>query len=380
MSKRSNGTGSVYQRARDGRWCAAVTDPSTGRRRTAYFDDERAARRAVERMVVHAEDGHVVLARASTLRSWARSWVDSGRAARRRRPSTVAAYDYRLTAYVLPRIGGVRLRELTALDVDDLAHDLAAAGYSHATIKGALVALAACLADAVKGRHVPVNVAAGVEVPERAQRTRQAVAPTAAQVRAVVEGARGSSVEALVLLLATTGARIGEALGARWADVDLDAGVWSVRSTTTRAASGGVVVGERTKGGDERAVVLPDVTVAALREQRRSVAGARLAAGSAWHDHDLIFPSAVGTPQHSQNVRKVFRPIADAAGFPASFHGFRHHVAAVGLSVLPVAVVSKQLGHRRSSMTTDTYGHLLASDGATVAALLSASLSASGGE
>lgn len=378
MSKRSNGTGSVYQRARDGKWCASVTDPATGQRRTAYYDDERDARRAVERMAVRAEDGHVVLGRASTIRSWARSWVDSGRAARRRRPSTVSAYAYRLDRYVLPRIGGIRLRELTALDVDDLAHDLAAAGLSHATIKGALVALAACLADAVKGRHIPVNVAAGVEVPERARRTRQPVAPSSAQVRAVMEAAHGTSIENLLMLLATTGARIGEALGARWGDVDLDAGVWSVRTTTTRAASGGVAVGERTKGGDEREVVLPDVTVAALREQRRLVASARLLAGAAWRDHDLIFPSAVGTPQHSQNVRKVFRPIAAAAGFPGSFHGFRHHVAAVGLSVLPVAVVSKQLGHRRSSMTTDTYGHLLASDGATVAALLSASLSDAG--
>ena len=377
MSKQANGSGSVYQR-RDGRWVAAVTDPATGRRRSAYYASEAEARRAVRRMAVRAEDGDVVLSAGATLRTWATTWVESGRAARRRRPSTVAAYDYRLTTYVLPRIGGVRLRELTPLDVDDLAHELTAAGLSASTVKGALVALAACLADAVRGRLLATNPASGVEVPESAPRTRPVVPPTPEQVRAVLDACQGSPVEGIVVVLASTGARIGEVLAMTWGAVDLDAGAWSIAATTTRGADGGVVVGARTKAGDARTVYLAPDVVDVLREQRRRVAAARLHAGAAWHDHDLVFPTAVGTPQHSQNVRKAFRPIAVAVGFPGSFHGFRHYAASVGLSSLPPALVSKQLGHRRASMTTDVYGHLLPADAAAFGSLLSASLSTAG--
>jgi integrase len=58
-------------------------------------------------------------------------------------------------------------------------------------------------------------------------------------------------------------------------------------------------------------------------------------------------------------------------GFPGSFHALRHYVATAGLSALPPAVVAKQLGHRRASLTMDVYGHLLVDDSAVLAALVS---------
>lgn len=70
-------------------------------------------------------------------------------------------------------------------------------------------------------------------------------------------------------------------------------------------------------------------------------------------------------------VRHRFQKIAKQKGWPGSFHSFRHFVATVGLSSMPTAVVAKQLGHRRASLTTDVYGHLLADDSASIAALVS---------
>jgi len=53
-------------------------------------------------------------------------------------------------------------------------------------------------------------------------------------------------------------------------------------------------------------------------------------------EHALVFPTGIGTPQHSSgNVRRGFREAATAAGFPGSFHALRHYVATAGLSVLP---------------------------------------------
>ena len=40
----------------------------------------------------------------------------------------------------------------------------------------------------------------------------------------------------------------------------------------------------------------------------------RLAAGTLWHDHGLVFASVIGTPLDAANVRREFRKITEAAG------------------------------------------------------------------
>jgi integrase len=370
VRKEGNGEGSISERS-DGRWMIRVTDPTSGKRRTAYALTHADAVRKRRGMLARADRGLSVLDSAATLRTWVEDWTTSGRAARRRRESTVAAYAYRLNAYVLPVIGGIRLREITALDVDDLAHALAHRGLSAATIKGALISLSACLDDAVRGRLLTSNPARGIALPDTATRTLEVIPPTTEQVRALVAEVAGTGVEHLTALIMGTGCRIGEALGVRWLDLDLDAGTWRIAGTTTLTESGATVVGSRTKAGDVRRVALSPGVVNHLQLQRAYVAQLREAARSAWSDHDLVFPTCVGTPQHSANVRKVFRQAAKTAGFPGSFHALRHYVATAGLSALPAAVIAKQLGHRRASLTMDVYGHLLADDSAVLAALVS---------
>ncbi|MGE3795130.1 MAG: tyrosine-type recombinase/integrase [Dehalococcoidia bacterium] len=368
--KQSNGAGSIVQRS-DGRWMIRVTDPTSGKRRTAYAASRGEAVRKRRGMLAKAERRETVLDSAATLRSWVEDWTSSGRAARRRRESTVAAYDYRLKTYVLPIIGGLRLRDLTALDVDDLAHTLAGRGLSGATIKGALIALSACLDDAVRGRLLTANPGRGISVPDAAPRTAEVVPPTTEQVRDLLAALSGTDIEHLVALIVGTGCRIGEALAVRWSDLDLTGGSWSIRSTTTLTASGATVVGNRTKAGGVRRVALSPAVSGHLSAQAAHVECLRQRAKSAWTELDLVFPTSVGTPQHSANVRREFRAAAASVGFPGSFHALRHYVATAGLSALPPAVVAKQLGHRRASLTMDVYGHLLVDDSAVLAALVS---------
>ncbi len=65
MSKAANGEGSVYQR-KDGRWVAAALDPTTGRKRSAYFSTGAQARKMLRRMASRADEGRVVLDAGAT--------------------------------------------------------------------------------------------------------------------------------------------------------------------------------------------------------------------------------------------------------------------------------------------------------------------------
>jgi len=360
-----------------GRWEVRVTDPTTGRRVSRYADSEREARSIRDAMVARAHSGATAADARDSLRSYAAVWLEQ-RAGRRRSEATVREYRRRLESYVLPRVGGLKVSALTVLDVEDVLDDLADAGLSASTIRGTRNALSAMLSDAVRARQLAVNVASVARLPESRKATAPRVVPTADEVVRLVDETAGSDLGALVSLLACTGARVGEALGATWSDVDLEAGTWTIERTLTRNLAGAPVLGSRTKTGDTRTVALAVDAVEALREQRVRVAGARLAVGAVWTDLDLVFPTTIGTVREPNNVRTELRQVAP--WFPGSFHGLRHAFATAAVSVLPSdTAVAKVLGHRKRATTSDLYGHQRADDSRAVADVVAAQHAAARG-
>lgn len=96
-------------------------------------------------------------------------------------------------------------------------------------------------------------------------------------------------------------------------------------------------------------------------------------ARSRWsRPHDLVFPTAVGTPQNpATSAEREFRHALRRAGLPRlafRFHDLRHYAVsqliAQGASILQVARVA---GHADPSVTLRVYGHLMA-DGLAEAA------------
>lgn len=374
--KRDNGSGSVFCRASNGRWYASFTDPITGKRRTVTVASEKAGRDKLREMASRADSGEVVLDARTPLRVYVTEWL-ANRAGKRRSPATVGEYQYRLERWVIPTLGDSRLGEVTVTDVEDLLDDLAAGGLSTSSLKGVRNALAAVLTDAIRARHLRSGNAARLAVlPDTATRPVRVVPPTTAQVRELLADTHGTELGRVLAVLAATGARIGELLAARWDDLDLEAGEWVVSRTVTRDERRRVTVGDRTKSGNVRTILLGPATVEVLREQRRVVAERQLAAVAWVDDRGFVFPSEVGTPVDPRNLRKELRPVAERVGFPGSFHQLRHYAASVGLSVTAGndAAVARMLGHARTATTRDVYGHLLAEDEVAITAALEAHL------
>lgn len=149
-------------------------------------------------MTVRAEDGGVVMGSGATLNAYTEAWL-ADRAGRRRRPSTVREYEYRLRKWVLPHLGAARLRTLTVTQVEDLLDDLVEQGLAEGTVKSIRNALAALLQDAVRARHLSANVARTAQMPEFPDSgDRLPNVPTDAQVVALLEAARGSEIEGLL--------------------------------------------------------------------------------------------------------------------------------------------------------------------------------------
>jgi len=115
-----------------------------------------------------------------------------------------------------------------------------------------------------------------------------------------------------------------------------------------------------TKDG-RRPVRLGEGTLQFLREHHERQLAQKTKVVERWQDHNLLFPSSVGTPLNPSNLRIDFNRTLDAAGIPRiRFHDLHHTAASLMLNHgVPVIMVSKILGHAMPSTTMDIYGHLI---------------------
>ena len=163
------------------------------------------------------------------------------------------------------------------------------------------------------------------------------------------------------MLALTSGMRLGELLGVRWRDIDLDAGSLQVRHTMLRTAAGLHLTEPKTARSRRRIALAPNAREA-LRAHRGRQAAERLQLGRAWEDQDLVFANAIGKPVEAGNLlRRSFLPLLTKAALPRiRFHDLRHTAATLLRSqgVHP-KVVSELLGHSSIGLTLDTYSHVL---------------------
>jgi integrase len=164
----------------------------------------------------------------------------------------------------------------------------------------------------------------------------------------------------LWVVLGSTGMRRGEALGARWQDVDLDAARWQVRRTLVAIDH---ELRESTPKTDHgrRSVALDAGTVQILRDWRKRQLEERMAWGPAWTDTGRVFTREDGTDLHPERVSELFDRLVKRSKLPRlTVHGLRHTHATLALAAgVHPKVVQERLGHSSVAFTLDRYSHAI---------------------
>lgn len=359
--RRSNGDGGVYRRASDGRWVASVDldpDGPTRRRKVLYGATRREVVAKLRDAQQRLADGATVEDSRNLVGPFLTRWSTDGLAAASIKATTRDNYETVTRTHLVPTLGHLRLDRLAPSDVERLLASKRQQGLSDSTIRLIYTVLRRALDYAVRDGLVRRNIAAAVDRPTVGH--REALVLTPEQAQALLVAARGHRLYALYAVAMAVGLRRGEALALSWSDVDLDAGTLRVSRTLSRT-SAGLTFTEPKTSRSRRTIPLPAALVDELRAHRTRQLTERLAAGSLWRDHDLVFPSLTGTPLDPRNALRAFTATAASVGLEGvGLHTLRHTCASLLLAqnVHP-RVVMKTLGHSGISITMDTYSHVM---------------------
>ncbi|OLP00201.1 site-specific integrase [Mycolicibacterium porcinum] len=376
----ANGEGSIYKRMRDGklvRYEGAISytgDDGKTKRHTVYGRTRADVRDKLNQARERLESGGPVKDSTRTVADWLAHWRATTLAASDRKESTRELYANLSRRHLETEpFGSTRLDKLKPSDVEALVLALRAKtkpgkpteavpdpapvrALSDATIRQTYTVLRAGLDGAVRDGLLARNPAAAVKRPGVAR--REAKHASAVDVNKLLLCADGLRYRNVLVLIAATGLRRGEALALHWSDVDLEAGSLAVRGTLGRIGSQ-LVITEPKTDRSRRAVPIAAPLVTMLRAHRADQAGERLAAGDQWQDNGLVFAFELGTPVDPRNILRTIQIAARKAGMSdVGVHTLRHSAAVAWLEGgVHIKAVADLLGHSSIAITGDIYGH-----------------------
>lgn len=232
--------------------------------------------------------------------------------------------------YILPKLGNVKLKDLTSRQVDDLHRSVTRSGKYRAN--RVVENLRSALNLAVRWDWLTKNPADGFR--KHAEEPRELYLTEAQITDAMdcLERMENRKAADAIRLLILTGARLGEVLRAEWTHFDLAKGLWTKPSSHTKQ--------KRT----HNAPLSPEAVQLLNRIKKGT-------------NSKYAFPSSTGEPM--ADIKRPWGWLRKELGMPhLRLHDLRHTFASLLISNgVALPVIGKLLGHSQHQ-TTMRYSHL----------------------
>ncbi|MBO0811423.1 MAG: site-specific integrase [Microlunatus sp.] len=353
--RRAPGDGAVYWDAGRSRWIAEKTVGYDARgkrvRRKASGKSRSAALNGLKRRVKDYETGLVVHSEWFTVEQAVIEWYSHGQTGLDQHTQRKNRDLSEL--YIIPHLGGRRLRDLQAQEVDQwlrlLAEELATSTLQHTKS-----VLSRSVRRAMARGYADRNVVDLCQTP-KGQPGRPSKALTLDQARDVLTRTVDDPLYSYIVVSLLTGARTEELRALMWSHVHLGA---------ADSDSGYIEVWRSVRHGGEtktrksrRTLALPALAVDALRTHRDAQDQLRRGAVE-WADSGLVFTTSVGTALDAANVRRDFRralrPVEGIDPDEWTPREMRHSfVSLLSDHGIPIEEISRLVGHKGGSQVTE---------------------------
>ncbi len=359
--RRANGEGSIRKR-KDGRWEGRYTagyDPNTGKRvtKSVLGKTQAEAKEKLRAALEKAQQVDVLRADDYTVASWLRTWYELY-SKPNVRPSTANYYHRSIERHIIPRMGNVKLSQLTSRDLQKLYRDLQEngrlrevqkakkPGLSNATVRGIHMMLHNALDRAVKERLILRNLTEDCIIPKIEKQEMKILHPE--DMSAYLAAAEKHNALPMFYLELVSGVRKGELVALLWDDLDTANRTISV-SKQAAVRNGEITISRPKTETSIRKISIPQEAVDLLIQEHEK-----------HPDNPYMFPSPkTGGMYYPDSVVNLHKRILKDAGLEhIRFHDLRHTFATMALqNGVDVKTVSSMLGHYDAGFTLRTYTH-----------------------
>ncbi len=363
--RRSKGSGRVYEYPRhSGMWWAQLPERDGKPGPKWRVPDRVTGEAELAERLRELQRGIKVYERADTLGDWMSYWLDVI-VASSAKPTTCESYRQVLRLYIHSQpISKIRLADL---DVPDLRVWVASLTrmksnqtgerLSARTIRNAYARLHAALMVAFDDRRIAWLPPRTLKLPPIDDPEQRAL--TEQECNRLLDVLAGHRLFMLYKTAIATGMRESELIGLQWAMIDWERGEITLTSQLEWLRETKAWERLALKNRKRRTIPIDAELLAELRWHRTRQAKEKLHHGAEWHEHDLVFPSEVGTPMYARNLLRHLTISATKARLgKLTFHQLRHTAGSLMLQAgKTMTTVSKILGHSSVGVTEKIYAH-----------------------
>jgi len=277
------------------------------------------------------------------------------------RITTYNRYKSMLRMYVNPVIGKSPIKEVTRSQVKSMLRSMVRKGLSRSSVEAAKNCVSGVCEFAIDedileingnpARGAMKNVGCG-----KKNERKEIDIFLSQEVELILSTVKiyKPSYYYLFLTLFRTGMRLGEILALEWGDIDFNRDVINVRKSWRNG------IMSATKTGQSRQVDMSNQLSTKLQTLKQLKKIEALKKGSS-QPVAAIFHDKKNGHLSQNSVRNVWKRVLSKCGIShRKVHTTRHTFTSMMLAAnIPIAYISKMLGHSSIQMTVDIYGHLL---------------------
>ena len=357
--------GSITKNKKTGKWdfiFNAGKDPLTGKRkqiRRRGFNSKREATTEMTKLKAQISENEFLDINKITYSNYIGQWIQERKSVLQE--STFEIHSILLKNVILPRLGTLKLQELSPIHIQKFVTDLVnEKHYSVHTIHLLFRIVNSSLRKAKILKLIKECPSEGITLPKVQKKEMNVWSID--EVNFFITNSK--KVNRLTrcyigfLFALLTGMRQGEILGLRWRDIDFENQTIYIRQTLTQKAQ--VKVGAKNQSSI-RSLHIPKKMIFELKAHKAHVLKEKLASGQNYEDNDLVLCTQKGRPTIPRNFRKEFYKLTKTLGLPKiRFHDLRHtHATILIQQNVNVKLISERLGHAEIGTTLDTYSHVL---------------------
>ncbi len=247
-------------------------------------------------------------------------------------------------------LNSMRINNITIAKVEKFIAEKQKAGMNLTTLRKIIVTFNQVMSYAVRHRYIDYNPVRDAERPrdQGGEEKLKIKILSSFQINSLLESINDPKYKTLFMLAIMSGARQGELLGLKWADVNWFSNQIHIKRTFNK----GTWYKPKSKASNRKIDLGPKM-ITDLKKWKMACAA---------NDFDLVFPNKAGKPiNHANMLSRHFYPALKGANLPRiRFHDLRHTYASLLIEQGEnIKYVQTQLGHANPTVTLNIYAHLM---------------------